>query len=353
MAISHAILLVEPQGALAGRIAHALSAREFAVHLVRDGTSALELASGQPLEVLLTEDSLPDQTGLELVQTLTQRLPHLRCILFEECEPQVAKPHLPRLVCLPKPFEMSELLATVDQSLIELEAERLQEEAMSAMAHDLKIPLTSIMGCCSLLLGPEQFDELRKREMVSCIHRNSQRVLAMLDNHLTICRARSGQLSLDKEPVDLRKMIEDLVYVMQFEAERHRCRLEAHYQDGMPEQIRCDEQLMHRALGNLMMNAIKYSPWEATISITVEPAVLEDGRAAAAFTISNPGRGIPPDELDRIFEPYRRAGNMKGIEGVGLGLSVVKMVAEAHEGAVTAASEVNVQTSFRMIIPAD
>lgn len=349
------ILLAEPDAPLAGLIRSHLQQQGYAVHVAGEARQALEAIENEgPPDLLVTDRTLPDMDGLELIQCLSERFPHLYAIVLNDGEPDPQR-HPPRRVqCLAKPLELAALDHAVIGMLVRHEAERMHEEWMSAITHDLKIPLTSILGCCAMLLGPDAVEESRRRQMISCIQRNGQRVRAMLDNHLTMSRAHSGQLELSLEDVSPARLVEDLSLVMQFEAERRESAIDPVIEDGVPRVIRADEQLVQRALGNLLSNAIKYSPWECRIEVRVRPRpIARNGESipGVEFAVSNPGRGIPPEDLPHIFDRYRRVHNIRGIEGVGLGLSVVKTVAEVHEGRAEAESVMNEFTCFRLILP--
>lgn len=352
MATPHSVLLAEPDRNLGEELSVFLQEQGYLVRLAQDAKTALKLAESDGTELLLTEEQLPDQSGLELIRAVMERHPHILSIVLKDQPSDGTQAHVRHIQCLAKPVDLELLHRTMDFCVAQLQAERIHEDWMSAFAHDLKIPLTAIMGCCSLLLGNEDFDEARKRDIVSCIQRNSQRVLAMLDNHLTVSRVYSGELELNLSAINVRPLVEDLIYVMQYEAEKRRSQIRATFEDDTPEKIMADEPLIQRALGNLLSNALKYSPWEAVIDVTVGPAEIE-GRPAVEFTVSNPGRGIPEGEIEAVFDRYRRACNMRGVEGIGLGLSVVKMVVEAHSGVVAAESQPDVKTTFHIRLPVD
>jgi len=346
------VLVVDANPELGHQIAHFLEGQGFGVQHAHSGFHALQAVQAKPCDILIVNDNLGDVSGLELINAIAERYRYIRSVLLTDADGE--HPGEERIERLPHPIDWELLHHTVDQAAVRLQAERLQEDLMSTVAHDLKIPLTSILGCCSLLLGHTVTEEHRKEEVITCIQRNGYRIQAMLENYLTMVRARSGQLALSLSNVDPRALVNDLLYAMQFEARRRLSHLSSEMPEDLPATIRADEHLLNRALANLLSNALKYSPWEADVVVTLTPRLLSQGGEnveALEFAVTNPGRGIPPEDLAHVFDRYHRVKSNEAIEGCGLGLSVVKTVAEAHDGIVSVESTMNVTTTFRVILP--
>jgi signal transduction histidine kinase len=112
------------------------------------------------------------------------------------------------------------------------------------------------------------------------------------------------------------------------------------------ELVMFDPRLMRQVLNNLLSNALKYSPNETHVRFE-----LDQTETRLALKVSDEGIGIPPDDLNRLFEPFHRAANVGEISGTGLGLSITKQVVELHGGSILAESEVGKGTTITIVIP--
>jgi signal transduction histidine kinase len=166
----------------------------------------------------------------------------------------------------------------------------------------------------------------------------------LLEDVLTIGKAEAGKLKFTPSPMDLVAFCRDLVESLQMSArEQHQINFVA-VGDGSDAQM--DEKLLAHVLTNLLSNAVKYSPDGGMVQFDL---ICE--YSWAIFRIQDSGIGIPPDDLERLFESFRRASNVGAIPGTGLGLAIVKKCVDLHGGQITVESEVGAGTTFTVTLP--
>jgi signal transduction histidine kinase len=184
------------------------------------------------------------------------------------------------------------------------------------------------------------------REVIGTMLEEADRLSRLADDLLLLARAETGQAQLRFEPVDLSALAEEVSERLSVLAEERRQTLETRV-DG-PVMVSGDRPTLRQALLNLVDNAIKYSPEATRVLVRV-------GRDSdrAWVEVKDEGPGIPPEDRDRIFERFYRidASRSREMGGTGLGLSLVKGIAEAHAGHVELETERGRGTLFRMVLP--
>jgi signal transduction histidine kinase len=230
------------------------------------------------------------------------------------------------------------------------EAVRARDQFLSIASHELKTPLTSLMGYAELLqrrIG--QVDALaeRDRRAVRVIAEQTARLNRLIATLLDLSRLQSGQLSIEHAPVDLNALARRIVDETQLVLERHTLELSAP-EDGKPLVVTGDELRLEQVLQNLIQNAIKYSPMGGLIRVELEP---RDGMAR--LSVSDQGLGIPPSEQRRIFEKfYRLDPDMtRGIGGTGLGLYICRELVRRVDGRIWVESQPGHGSTFFVEIP--
>lgn len=253
------------------------------------------------------------------------------------------------------PGDIEEISFALRRAFEEVERCRFRDDMLSMLTHDIKIPLSSILGYSTLIFD-KRTGELnpRARDFVKIINSNGLKILQLIDNFLTSNKIDSGKLHLNLDDVDLVLFLEDLTNTFQAELDRHHLSLHLDIEHNLPV-IEADEGLLFRAVGNLLSNACKFAPEGTTVSIcaqTVSAKLIgkceQDG---VEITVSNFGPGLDPDEIPEIFERFRRGHAQGSIEGSGLGAYVVKSIIEAHGGNVGVESVPNGLTSFSVCLP--
>lgn len=211
-------------------------------------------------------------------------------------------------------------------------ASRLKDEFLATLSHELRTPLTAILGWTALLEGDLPAEEVR--EGVAVIARNAQAQRALIEDLLDMNRILSGKLRLELEPVDLRHVIEAALETVRHAAEARGIQLRTDLGESMPT-LPGDPARLQQVIWNLLTNAIKFTPVEGRVTISLRHSA---GRAEIA--VADSGQGIVPDFLPHVFERFRQAdaSSTRRHRGLGLGLSIVKQLVEMHGGHISASS---------------
>lgn len=280
-----------------------------------------------------------------------------------------------------EPVRLSPVLSEVGEQLNQFRLQGLQAEALAKeaeqrkndlivyLAHDLKTPLTSVIGYLSLLQDEPQISpELRARYTGIALEK-ALRLEELINEFFDITRFNLTALTLEPEQVNLSRMLEQITYeFLPVLAEKGLSWL----LDIRPEvQLVCDPDKLQRVFDNLIRNAVNYSYPDTVISLSMEPVSAGTVKAAlsaeagdnkteflsAASTwiqvcVSNRGRTIPPEKLSRIFEQFFRLDSARSSStgGAGLGLAISREITELHGGRIQAESR-NEQIIFTLWLP--
>ena len=216
---------------------------------------------------------------------------------------------------------------------------------MVYLAHDLKTPLTSVIGYLTLLRDEGEISPALREKYLSISLDKAERLEDLINEFFEITRFSLTSLTLELGRVNLTRMLEQLVYEFKpmFEEKGLECRLNAP-SDFM---MHMDVAKMQRVFDNLLKNAVNYSFEGGTIEIEAVPSEKE-----ITLTVSNHGNTIPKEKLERIFEQFYRLDTARTSKsgGAGLGLAIAKEIVELHGGKITAFSEDEV-IRFQVVVP--
>jgi PAS domain S-box-containing protein len=226
------------------------------------------------------------------------------------------------------------------------EVERVKDEFVSVVSHELRTPLTSIRGALGLLAAGrlDAAPDKRKR-MLELAASNTDRLIRLINDILDIERMRSGGVTFDRAERSAADLVGNAVDVMRPIADREGVALNT---DADDLRIFADPDRMTQTLTNLIDNAIKFSPRDSSIDISVH----RDGRFAL-FEVRDRGRGIPPAMRDSVFKRFQQVDNSDSREkgGTGLGLAICRSIVEQHGGRIWVESDVGQGSAFRFTIP--
>lgn len=227
----------------------------------------------------------------------------------------------------------------------EKELGKLKSRFICMTSHEFRTPLTAILGSTELLRHySHSWTDNKKQLYFDRIQGNVQHMIQLLEDVLLLGKAEAGKLKFEPEKIDLVQFCRTLVAELQyFPGTKHTLVFSEQF---MFTDVYMDEQLLRQILGNLLSNAIKYSSIGSTVRFTL---ACED--ETVIFQIQDQGIGIPPEDLQYVFESFYRAKNVSNIAGTGLGLAIVKKAVDLHGGQISVMSEVGVGTTFTVKMP--
>ena len=226
------------------------------------------------------------------------------------------------------------------------------QENLSVLAHELKTPLTSIIGYSELFLRqqrqPAVRDTLPSLEHIERVVRNSRQLLRLINDTLELSRYEAGQMTLRSEPTNVRSIMQTVMEVIQPLATTNNLQLVLD-DEHAPDRVLTDPLRLQQILMNLASNAVRYT--EAG-TVTIQSRVLSDGWWSIA--VSDTGVGIAADDQARIFEPFfqvlpptfERLPN-----STGLGLAIVARIVKLLQGDISLTSKVGVGSTFTVVLP--
>jgi len=328
-----------------------------------DGVTALELVAEHAPEVVLLDVQMPGIDGLEVCRRLkaspqTASIPVILVTALSDREHRLSGIRSGASDYITKPIDGTDLVLRVHNALTtrrlftQIEAqyrtleelETLRDNLVHMIVHDLRSPLTAIYGSLQLLeldgpqLGPDIADTLENALA------STQRIIGLVSDMLDVSRMEAGEMPLEIEEVNVDELVADAIghvpqgpTLVHYEAPRDRIT------------VPCDRKVIGRVISNLLDNAIKFSPLDATVQMRAEPS-----GAGVEITIRDSGSGIPPDSRDLIFEKF---GQVRGVrrEGrsSGLGLAFCKLAVEAHGGRIGCESVAGEGSKFWIWLAAD
>ena len=215
------------------------------------------------------------------------------------------------------------------------EVERLRNEFLAMVSHELRTPLTTIKGCTGIVLGSsEPLDISEMLQYFRMIDEQSDNLRGLVNNLLDMTRIETGALSVTPKPTDMKTLADEAKTAFLRRGARNT--VEVDLDPDLPP-IAADRRRITQVLDNLLSNASKYSPEFSTIRVTGS----RDG-FHVAMSVTDEGRGVPSEQLARLFKKFSRlddSGGGREVAGEGLGLAICKGIVEAHGGRIWAESD--------------
>jgi two-component system, sensor histidine kinase len=373
---SELILNVNDNEASRYTVSRILKREGFQVAEAPTGREAIEVAFAQRPSLVILDIKLPDISGYEVCRTLkldqrTHNIPVLHLTAHAlTTDNKIQSLREGADAYLTFPLEPAYLMATIHSllrlrhaeaereillerekaerakliaALGDLETERaLKEQFVATLTHDLRSPLAAIRLGIQLMM---RRGDLASQALQQCgkILGNTDRVDRMIQDLLDTSLVRVGKrLPLRVEPFDVRSCLEEIAtefsttYGPRFELES----------DARAIEVRLDPSAIRRAVENLLLNAIKYGQSETRITIRLRETI-----AGIEIAVHNHGRPIAAEHQRRLFDPFHRVSADENKPGWGLGLALVRGVAEAHEGSIDVQSAVGSGTTFTLRLP--
>jgi len=215
-------------------------------------------------------------------------------------------------------------------ALLTMESERLRNSLLSAISHDLRTPLTSLVGSADALASQPSLGPV-ERAMAMVISEQSQRMSGLVENMLDMARLQSGGVTLNRQWNAIEEVVGTALRLLQkILGER---KVEVHLPANLP-LVRFDAVLLERVFANLIENAVKYAP--ANQAIEIEARAVQGNPATMEINVIDHGPGFPAGMEERVFEKFTRGDSESSTPGVGLGLAICRAIVEAHGGTIKA-----------------
>ena len=226
--------------------------------------------------------------------------------------------------------------------------DKMKSEFIAMVAHELRAPIAAVEQQLTAILQKTVGDLTEKQDqMLTRAKDRTQAVLTLIKDLLDLSKIEAGKMVQYKEPLSLQEIIHKVVDFMKEEAEKNRIDLRCSFPDKIL-MVCADRNSMEEVFSNLISNAIKYTPEQGKVSMSLE----EEGDFVKA-TVSDTGIGIQKEDIPRIFDRFYRVKSKetRQIIGTGLGLSIVKSIVDAHLGSISVQSEPGKGSTFTVLLP--
>jgi len=363
------VLVVDDMPANVRLLSGILKIAGYEVVTAPGGAEALAALGDAAPDVVLLDVMMPDMDGFEVCRRIkaapeTAYLPVVMVTALHESADRVRALEAGADDFLTKPVDEVEVVARV-QSLVRVKrqrddlerayaelrrAESLRDSLAAMLVHDLRTPLTAIIGPLEMLTGDltPLLDETQKEFLTMCT-RSAHRLLSLVNDLLDVSKMESGEMNLHPTGTKPADLINDAAEQLAPLAHESNIDLIREIAPSLPT-LQADADLLIRVLVNLLGNALKFTPSGGTITASVRS---EKDERAVTFAIQDTGEGIPEEDFERIFEKFgqvegRQAGRKMS---TGLGLTFCKMAVEAHGGRIWMESTLGRGSTFSFNIP--
>jgi len=360
------ILIVDDERDLVEMLAFALQKKEYQTIRAYDGPEAWGKIQTEKPDLIILDLMLPDLDGWEICRMIRRdERKEIRetAILMLSARAlttdRVYGLELGADDYLTKPFSLAELGLRVERILkkrravsdLFKEVDHLrytmqeQELGLRKVIHDLKTPLISMGASAKLLMRRANQDE--SLDFLRSIYENSLRLTHWLEEILIFSDSPFKGMVSEMEEVEIQALVKKTVDLLRATGREKRIEIDFRPDLTLPT-VLCNERWMQRALENLLLNALKYTPEGGKVEVAVVRCA--EGEAVEIIFKDN-GIGIFAEDLPKIFEPFQRGRNAAGEKGIGLGLSLVKEVVDLHGGKILVQSQPQKRATFSIVVP--
>lgn len=345
-----------------------LQRKGYEINVASSGMDALSLVEKNQPDLILLDVAMPQMDGFQVCEALkqndvTKNIPVVFLTAHSDKERIVRGFQVGGVDYITKPFHAAELLARVHTHLeLKFSREELlrrntalqhlndeKNELMGIVAHDLKNPLNGIRGIAEILIKDESLPRDQSVEFFTSIFDSAEKMFALIKNLLSINAIERGAITLQIQPVALAGIVEHIVTMYQQRASNKNIIISL---DNQPAVVEADETAIVQILDNLISNAVKYSPFDKKIYISVN-STSDEEQPVVQIRVRDEGPGLTEDDKNRLFGKFARlsAKPTGGEHSTGLGLSIVKKMVEAMKGKVWCESAAGNGATFIVQLP--
>ena len=237
-------------------------------------------------------------------------------------------------------------------------AEEMRSDFVANASHELRTPISVLLGCIQTLRGSARDDPEAQAEFIGLMEGQAERMARLVDDLLSLSRIEMNEHAVPTRPVSLRQIAAQVVNDLQIKAEVQGIRIETEFSADLPD-VPGDKDDLYRALQNLVDNALKYAAEDSTVTISARPASedqlsqLSRNARYVAVSVKDRGEGIAPQHLPRLTERFYRVDTARSrqLGGTGLGLAIVKHVVNRHRGVLLIDSVLGEGSTFTIVLP--
>lgn len=367
---SYAILVVDDEASNVDALAIVLAHEHYIVYRATSGEEGLNILGNEKVDLVLLDVLMPGLDGFETLSRIrvhkkTRDLP----VIF--LTGMMRDPvYMDRGFSLGvneyllKPIDTNELIVRVRSILrmtaAEKKVKQLQSDFFSMLVHDLRGPLTAIRAFAQVMMEEKNITQDARDEMAQTIEKASEQMLNIINDILDLSKLESEYVTLNRQPMDLKKSIEHSMMRMKPLALKKSITFALKYGDATTS-VAADGSKIEQVMDNLLMNGIKFTGERGRIEISVCEAREGDdvlGKAgvkspSVIVCIKDNGIGIPAKEIPFMFDKYRQivTASIDPGKGTGLGLAICKNIIEAHGGKIWVESEEKAGSTFYFSLP--
>jgi signal transduction histidine kinase len=364
------ILVVDDEWQTVDTLAAILEQEKYIVHQATSGESALAILAKETIDLVLLDVSMGGLDGFETLARIrvhkkTKDMPVIFLTGYMRDSHHMERGFsLGVNEYLVKPIETGELLVRVRSILrmtvAEKKVKQLQSDFFSMLVHDLRGPLTAISAFTQIMTEDKELKVENRVEMLNMVMSASDHMLEIINDILDLSKLESEYVSLNRETIDLSRVIRESVQRMKPLGMKKSLMIEENNHDK-PIELYADEQKLKQVMENLIGNAIKFSPEGSKVIIAAEEIKEPKGTflshhvtvPSVAVSVTDSGVGIPEKEMPFLFDKYRQlsTAKMSPSKGSGLGLAICKNIVEAHSGKIWVESHEGKGSTFYFCIP--
>jgi len=363
------ILVVDDDGIIRGVTARILENEGHQIDEAASLGQALEKIKQTEFTLALLDLRLPDGNGMASITQLKELRPHTDVIVmtgYGTLDSVIEAMRAGAVDFLLKPCSAQQLRDTTKKVISKRELSQenkmlralneMKDKFLTLVSHELRTPLTIIYGYLSIMQRHGATLDKEQRELLGIVLKSTRQLISIVNNIQTITQAEAGEIKLHLQPVPPRKLIVDALTEMKSALTDRNLAMRVEDGEEIPP-VNADSIRLRQALMELVQNAIRATPDGGEITVG---ARTHEGRVL--LWVKDNGIGIPLGEQGKIFEPFYEVANVEqhGSSnsrfqggGIGLGLSLVKAVVEAHHGSVRLESEPNRGTLIEISLPMD
>jgi len=356
------ILVIDDEKAMRDSCYQVLTKDGYRTETSEDGDSGLQKIMEIRPDLVLVDLKMPGMSGMELLEKIGDFDPNIVSIVitgYATIESAVEAMKRNAYDFLPKPFTPDQLRIvtrrglerrrlTLESARLQQEKEKMKENFITLVSHQLRSPLASIQQYFEVILeGFAGEVASKQKEMIEQASKRIDELLRLVNDWLNMSRIEAGKLTGKFEPVDLVSILSETIGLLKPLADERKVALEMDLR-GSPPIVQGNGESLKQAFTNLVSNAIHYNREGGMVNISTR----EQGNHLVV-EITDTGIGISQKNLHFIFDEFFRVKTKKtrGVTGSGLGLPIAKRIIEAHNGSIKAVSKLGKGTTFSILLP--